>query len=92
MLPNGQIAGPDTAYAQCLEAVKSVRIQPYAGIAGCLKNSGIGVGLPDVGRCKLAIVDGKVHIRTSAACIGQACHRVHQRGLLVTSFSRRPYS
>ncbi len=72
VLPNGQIAGPDTAYAQCLEAMKEVyESSPYAGIAGCLKNSGIGVGLPDVGRCKLAIVDGKVHIRTSAACIGQ---------------------
>lgn len=44
---------------------------PYAGIAGCMKNSGVGVGLPDIGRCSLAVVDGKVHIRTSAACMGQ---------------------
>lgn len=72
VLPNGQVAGPDTAYVKCLEAVREAyESSPYAGIAGCMKNSGIGVGLPDVGRCKLVVVDGKVHIRTSAACIGQ---------------------
>ena len=71
-LPNGQIASPDTAYAECLDAVKDIyERNPYAGIAGAMKNSGVGVGLPDVGRCKLAIIDGKIHTRTSAACIGQ---------------------
>lgn len=71
-LPNGQIAGDDTAYVECLEAVKDVyESNPYAGIAGCMKNSGIGVGLPDIGRCNLKIQDGKVHILTGAACIGQ---------------------
>ncbi|MEG0268843.1 MAG: selenium-dependent xanthine dehydrogenase [Clostridia bacterium] len=71
-LPNGQIAAPDTAFAECLEAVKAVFEQnPYAGIAGCLKNSGLGVGVPDYGRCKLLVRDGKVHILTSAACMGQ---------------------
>ena len=55
-----------------LEAVKEAyESSPYAGIAGCMKNSGIGVGLPDIGRCELAVVDGVVHIRTSAACMGQ---------------------
>lgn len=72
VLPNGQIAGPETGYAECLEAVKEAyESSPYAGIAGCMKNSGVGVGLPDIGRCSLAVVDGKVHIRTSAACMGQ---------------------
>ncbi len=71
-LPNGQIADPDASYAQCLEAVKEVyESSPYAGIAGCMKNSGIGVGLPDISRCNLVIQDGKVRVRTSAACIGQ---------------------
>ena len=71
-LPNGQIAGPETGYVECLEAVKEAyESSPYAGIAGCMKNSGVGVGLPDIGRCSLAVVDGKVHIRTSAACMGQ---------------------
>ncbi len=72
VLPNGQVATEDCAFVECLEAVKEVyENNPYAGIAGCMKNSGIGVGLPDISRCKLAIINGKVHIRTSAACIGQ---------------------
>ncbi len=36
-----------------------------------MKNSGIGVGLPDIGRCNLVIKDGVINVRTSAACIGQ---------------------
>ena len=35
------------------------------------ENSGIGVGLPDTGRVILEVRDGKVRIRTGAACIGQ---------------------
>ncbi len=72
VLPNGQIAAPDTAYVECLEAVKDVyESSSYAGIAGSMKNSGLGVGLPDIGRCKLAVANGQAHTRTSAACIGQ---------------------
>lgn len=72
ILPNGQIAAPDTALVQTLDAVKDIyEAHPYAGIASCMKNSGVGVGLPDTGRCCLQIKDGLVHILTSAACIGQ---------------------
>lgn len=72
VLPNGQIASPDTALVQTLEAVKDVfESHPYAGIASCMKNSGVGVGIPDTGRCILSIQDGILHIRTSAACMGQ---------------------
>ncbi|NLO84381.1 MAG: selenium-dependent xanthine dehydrogenase [Clostridiales bacterium] len=71
-LPNGQIASPDTGYAECLEAVKDVfEANPYAGLAGCMKNSGTGVGLPDIGRCKLVVENGMIRTRTSAACMGQ---------------------
>jgi selenium-dependent xanthine dehydrogenase len=75
-LPNGQIAGDDTGLAACLLAVrdlyeKALAGGKYAGIACAFKNSGIGVGLPDLGRCILSVEGGKVHIRTSAACIGQ---------------------
>ena len=71
-LPNGQIAGAETAMVECLEAVKDAYYSsPRTGLGICLKNSGIGVGLPDIGRMKLAVIDGVVHIRTSAACIGQ---------------------
>ncbi|MGL5478639.1 MAG: selenium-dependent xanthine dehydrogenase, partial [Clostridium sp.] len=73
VLPNGQIADEGTALVQTLEAVKEDYYKNIdrAGIACCMKNAGVGVGLPDTGRCKVAVVDGKVHIRTSAACIGQ---------------------
>ncbi|NLI20098.1 MAG: selenium-dependent xanthine dehydrogenase, partial [Clostridiales bacterium] len=72
VLPNGQIAGPDTAYAECLLAVKDAyESSLYAGLAGAMKNSGLGVGVPDVGRVALEVRGGKVHIYTSAACMGQ---------------------
>jgi selenium-dependent xanthine dehydrogenase len=72
VLPNGQIADDSVAMAECLEAVKDVyESNPYAGIACGFKNSGTGVGLKDIGRCILSIESGIVHIRTSAACMGQ---------------------
>ncbi|MCR1933794.1 selenium-dependent xanthine dehydrogenase [Clostridium tepidum] len=71
-LPNGQIADEGTAIKETILAVKDVyEKSKYAGIACCMKNSGIGVGLPDIGRCNLVVIDKKVYIRTSAACIGQ---------------------
>lgn len=72
VLPNGQISGPDTGIIECLEAVKDAYYSsPRAGIACALKNSGVGVGCPDAGRCILSIEQGVVHVRTSAACMGQ---------------------
>lgn len=71
-LPNGQIVTEDCALKQTLEAVKErYESEPYAGIACAMKNSGIGVGNPDIGRCDIHIEQGIAHIRTSAACIGQ---------------------
>jgi aldehyde oxidoreductase len=72
VLPNGQIADNGTALKETLLAVKEdFESSPYAGIACALKNSGIGVGIPDIGRSRLTIMDGKVHVRCGAACIGQ---------------------
>lgn len=72
VLPNGQIADDSVAMSKCLEAVKDVyELNPYAGIAIAFKNSGTGVGNRDIGRCILSVKNGKVHIRTSAACMGQ---------------------
>ncbi|MDR2587204.1 MAG: selenium-dependent xanthine dehydrogenase [Coriobacteriales bacterium] len=72
VLPNGQIADANTAIVETLEAVKDVyESSPYAGIACGFKNSGKGVGLIDTGRCLLSVEEGKVHVRTSAACMGQ---------------------
>lgn len=71
-LPNGQLCTPDTGIVECLEAVKDAYYaSDRTGLAICMKNSGVGVGLPDTGRVILEVRDGKVRIRTSAACIGQ---------------------
>ncbi len=71
-LPNGQIADPNCALTETLEAVKDIyESSPYAGIACAFKNSGTGVGLKDIGRCLLSVEKGIVHIRTSASCMGQ---------------------
>ena len=76
VLPNGQIAGGDVELEACLLGLKGIYEQAvaegrHAGIACGFKNSGLGVGLPDVGRCVFSVEGGIVHIRTSAACIGQ---------------------
>ena len=71
-LPNGQIADDSTALLETLAAVRPYyEANPSAGIACAMKNSGLGVGVPDTGRCTLHIESGVVHVRTSAACIGQ---------------------
>ncbi len=72
VLPNGQIADEGTALVETLEAVKEeYEKHDYAGIACAMKNSGLGVGVPDTGRCRIDIIKGKAHIRSSASCIGQ---------------------
>jgi selenium-dependent xanthine dehydrogenase len=72
VLPNGQIVDPDAALKETLLAVKEAfDSSPDAGIACCMKNAGIGVGLSDVGRVRLRVRDGKAVVYTSAACIGQ---------------------
>ena len=72
-MPNGQIADPSTGLVETLDAVKDVyyHSSPYVGIACALKNSGVGVGLPDYGRCRLVVKENMVHIYSSASCIGQ---------------------
>ncbi|MEG6615960.1 selenium-dependent xanthine dehydrogenase [Peptococcaceae bacterium 1198_IL3148] len=72
VLPNGQIADEGTALKETLLAVKDVfESDPHAGIACAMKNSGIGVGLEDVGRMRLLVKDGKVWLLTGAASVGQ---------------------
>lgn len=72
VLPNGQIADSCTGLAETLEAVKDVfEENKYAGIACAMKNAGVGVGLPDTGRVRLLVKDGKVQIHAGASCIGQ---------------------
>jgi CO/xanthine dehydrogenase Mo-binding subunit len=77
VLPNGQIVGPETGLVETLEAVKPYYDEAVAngdpvGLACAMKNSGVGVGLPDWGRAKLIVEDdAKVHIYSGASCIGQ---------------------
>ena len=72
VLPNGQIADDSTALVQTLDAVKPYYdAHPKAGIACAIKNSGLGVGIPDFGRTTLRLQADGIHIYSSAACIGQ---------------------
>ena len=62
---------------ETLEAIKpaydeAVKNGDPVGIACAMKNAGVGVGIPDWGRCKLIVEeDRKVHIYSGASCIGQ---------------------
>lgn len=72
VLPNGQIADASTGLVETLEAVKEAyESSPYTGIGCAMKNAGVGVGLPDTGRTRLEVQDGKVQIHAGASCIGQ---------------------
>lgn len=72
VLPNGQIADASTGLVETLEAVKEAyESSPYTGIGCAMKNAGVGVGLPDTGRTRLVVQDGKVQIHAGASCIGQ---------------------
>ena len=77
VLPNGQIVDESTGLVETLEAIKpaydaAVKAGDPVGLACAMKNSGVGVGIPDWGRCKLIIEeDAKIHIYTGASCIGQ---------------------
>ena len=72
-LPNGQIVDESTGLVETLLAVKEdYDKSKVKGIACAMKNAGVGVGLPDWGRCKLIVeADSKVHIYAGASCIGQ---------------------
>ena len=77
VLPNGQIVDDSTGLVETLEAIKPYYDEAVAagkpvGLACAMKNAGVGVGIPDWGRCKLIVEDdGKLHIYTGASCIGQ---------------------
>ncbi|HWR62769.1 MAG TPA: selenium-dependent xanthine dehydrogenase [Clostridia bacterium] len=72
VLANGQLCGEDTAVKETLLAVKEDYYRSkYAGIACAFKNTGIGVGLPDVGRCRIRVKAGRIVVYSAASCIGQ---------------------
>ena len=72
VLPNGQLADPSTGLAETLEAVKPYYDEnEHVGLACAMKNAGVGVGLPDWGRARLVVRNGRVEIHSGASCIGQ---------------------
>ena len=71
-MATGQIAAPDTAFKETLLAVKEAyQTNRFAGIACAIKNTGLGVGVPDTSRVRIMVRNGKVLVLTSAACVGQ---------------------
>ena len=72
VLPNGQVADETTALVETLDAARPIlERDPKAGIACAMKNAGLGVGIPDTGRCRIEVRGGEVLLHSSAACIGQ---------------------
>jgi aldehyde oxidoreductase len=77
-LPNGQSAGPDTALEECLLALKEKFEASFgrAGVACAFKNTGLGVGHHDIGRCVVKVSSSRVEIGCGAACVGQGISTV----------------
>lgn len=73
VLPNGQVADRSTALKETLLAVKDIYYanQERAGLACAMKNSGVGVGLPDKGRARIVVEGDHVRLYTAASDIGQ---------------------
>ena len=80
-LPNGQIADCSTALKETLLAVRDEyeKNADHAGLACAMKNSGVGVGLPDAGRANIRVEGGKAVIYSATSDIGQGCNTVFQQ-------------
>ena len=50
-----------------------------------MKNSGLGVGIPDTGRCLITVKNEVIYITSSAACIGQGMGTVQIQMLCETT-------
>ncbi|MGI6229745.1 MAG: selenium-dependent xanthine dehydrogenase [Tractidigestivibacter sp.] len=81
VLPNGQIADCSTALKETLLAVKDAyeANKDHCGIACAMKNAGVGVGLPDAGRCRIRVENGRAVIYSATSDIGQGCNTVFQQ-------------
>ena len=77
VLPNGQIADESTGLEETLDAVKDIYYKnKNVGIACAMKNAGVGVGLPDYGRCRIIVNDGIVEVHSAASENGQGVGQV----------------
>ena len=60
-----------------MEAVKDIYYKnKNVGIACAMKNAGVGVGLPDYGRCKILVNNGIVEVHSAASENGQGIGQV----------------
>ena len=74
----GQILRAGVGVRACLEALKE-RFQSakYAGIAAGIKNTGIGCGMPDVGRARIDIIGPDKVVLNHGWCeMGQGAHNM----------------
>lgn len=86
VLPNGQMADDSCGLVETLEAVKDIyETHPRAGIACAFKNSGLGVGLPDISRVNLLVEQGVIRVQTSAACMGQGMATICRQIVMETT-------
>lgn len=86
VMASGQIADPSTGIKETLLAVKEIYDSAkIAGIACALKNTGLGVGVPDIGRVILRVRQEQVEILTGAACVGQGLATVLRQILCETT-------
>jgi len=74
----GQVLGPGVGLKKTLLAVRDAyREELYAGIACCVKNTGIGNGIPEHGRAVLRVEeDGSLTLFHSWTEMGQGVHTV----------------
>ncbi len=77
----GQVLEEDVRFLATLEAVRDVYQEALdagrsVGLACAIKNVGIGVGVPDVGRVRAEVRGGRVVLFTGAACMGQGLEQV----------------
>ncbi|MGH2827520.1 MAG: selenium-dependent xanthine dehydrogenase [Actinomycetota bacterium] len=77
----GQILGEGVGFKKCLEAVRDhYKGAQFAGIAGAVKNVGVGNGLPEYGRASLEVQDdGSLLLRHSWTEMGQGVHTILQQ-------------
>lgn len=83
VLPNGQIADRSTALKETLLAIRDEyeKNKDHAGLACAMKNSGVGVGLPDAGRANIHVENGKAVIYSATSDIGQGCNTIFMQDL-----------
>jgi selenium-dependent xanthine dehydrogenase len=77
----GQVLGEGVGFKRCLEAVKDeYKNARFAGVAGAVKNVGVGNGLPEYGRASIEVFDdGSILVRHSWTEMGQGVHTVLQQ-------------